>query len=210
MKLSMCRRLGWAGWLFLSCSGLQAFADTADRVPLGLPPTTQETSDFAERIALGRKLFLERRLSADGTISCSTCYDPDRVFSDGRPVAQSIGGKPGTRNVPSLLNARYQHQSVLGWTPFQPGKPTSRPAAQPPRTRPRQPRCANGHPDGRPRLSEDIRPRLRGTSRHHSSEIRCRCLGRIRAESARRQRADGPLPVRRRTHGARRSGRGRA
>lgn len=60
----------------------------------------------ADKLArLGSQLFMDKRLSADGTVSCTTCHDPYRAFSDGLPVAQGLGGQRGTRNTPSLWNS---------------------------------------------------------------------------------------------------------
>lgn len=60
-----------------------------------------------EKIALGEKLFFDGRLSADGTVACSTCHDPGRAFTDGRPVSIGIKGRSGQRNSPTILNALY-------------------------------------------------------------------------------------------------------
>ena len=60
-----------------------------------------------EKIALGEKLFFDGRLSADGTVACSTCHDPARAFTDGRPVSIGIDGRMGERNAPTILNALY-------------------------------------------------------------------------------------------------------
>ena len=80
------------------------------RPPLGLDlyrPVPEENPLTAGTIALGRQLFGERRLSRDGTLSCASCHDPKRAFTDGRAVARGVGGEPGTRNVPSLLNRAW-------------------------------------------------------------------------------------------------------
>lgn len=53
--------------------------------------------------ALGEQLFFDKRLSADGTVSCASCHQPAKAFSDGRPVAVGIKDQAGTRNTPSLL-----------------------------------------------------------------------------------------------------------
>jgi cytochrome c peroxidase len=66
-----------------------------------------DNSQTAEKIALGQKLFFERRLSADGTIACSNCHDPERAFTDGRPVSIGVKGRGGQRNAPTILNALY-------------------------------------------------------------------------------------------------------
>jgi cytochrome c peroxidase len=62
-------------------------------------------------VALGEKLFFERRLSGDRTVSCATCHNPARGFTDGRPTSIGIRGCVGQRNSPTVLNAMYnQHQ----------------------------------------------------------------------------------------------------
>jgi cytochrome c peroxidase len=51
---------------------------------------------------LGRALFFDPSLSADGSIACASCHMPDKAFSDGRTVSRGVGGAAGTRNAPSL------------------------------------------------------------------------------------------------------------
>ncbi len=79
--------------------GIPADATRA-AVPLDNPQTP-------EKIALGQKLFFDGRLSADGTVACSTCHDPARAFTDGRPISIGIKGRVGQRNAPTILNALY-------------------------------------------------------------------------------------------------------
>src|SRR5438046_3048104 len=67
-----------------------------------IPPDNPQTP---EKIALGQKLFFDGRLSADGTVACSTCHDPARAFTDGRPTSVGIKGRIGQRNAPTILNA---------------------------------------------------------------------------------------------------------
>jgi cytochrome c peroxidase len=69
-----------------------------------IPPDNPQTP---EKIALGQKLFFEGRLSADGTVACSTCHDPARAFTDGRPTSVGIKDRIGQRNAPTILNALY-------------------------------------------------------------------------------------------------------
>ena len=79
-------------------------------IPLGLDlylPVPEDNPLTAEKIALGRQLFFDRRLSRDGSISCSSCHDPDRAFSDARPVAVGIADRKGRRNSPALINRGY-------------------------------------------------------------------------------------------------------
>src|SRR2546426_3116489 len=69
-----------------------------------IPPDNPQT---LEKIALGKKLFFDGRLSADGTVACATCHDPARAFTDGRRTSVGIGGRSGQRNAPTILNALY-------------------------------------------------------------------------------------------------------
>ena len=61
----------------------------------------------AARVALGRKLFFEARLSADGRMTCATCHDPQMGFADRRQRAVGVHGRIGERNSPSLVNRGY-------------------------------------------------------------------------------------------------------
>jgi len=69
-----------------------------------IPPDNPQTP---EKIALGQRLFFDGRLSADGSVACSTCHDPARAFTDRRPVSIGINGGVGQRNAPTILNALY-------------------------------------------------------------------------------------------------------
>jgi cytochrome c peroxidase len=75
---------------------------------LGLPAVSVALEKHsAAKAALGRALFFDKRLSGDGSISCAGCHQPERAFSDGKVLAQGIGGRTGTRNTPTLLNAVF-------------------------------------------------------------------------------------------------------
>ncbi|HSO73647.1 MAG TPA: cytochrome c peroxidase [Blastocatellia bacterium] len=82
-------------------------------MPLGIPREVwayfipKDNPMTAAKVELGRKLFFDPRLSADGTISCATCHDPARAFADGKRVAEGIRGRRGERNSPTLLNAMF-------------------------------------------------------------------------------------------------------
>ena len=73
---------------------------TREKIPADNPQTP-------EKISLGQRLFLDPRLSVDGTISCSTCHDPKLAFTDRRPTSFGVKGRVGQRNAPSVLNALY-------------------------------------------------------------------------------------------------------
>lgn len=63
-----------------------------------------------EGVYLGRKLFYEKRLSLDNTISCASCHAPTKGFSDDRPLSIGVNGALGRRHSMALIN--------LGWQQF--------------------------------------------------------------------------------------------
>jgi cytochrome c peroxidase len=97
----------------LCVCGTASRAGTADpvlTVPLGLDryvpaPTTNPIT--MQKLALGRRLFAERRLSDDRRTACASCHNPARAFSDGRRVPLGVHRRAGRRNAPSLLNRAY-------------------------------------------------------------------------------------------------------
>ena len=79
-------------------------------IPAGLDaylPVPEDNPLTAEKVALGRKLFFDPRLSRDGTVSCATFHDPQMAFTDKRPVGVGIGGRVGNRRVPRISNRAY-------------------------------------------------------------------------------------------------------
>lgn len=60
-----------------------------------------------EKIELGRKLFFDKRLSIDESISCATCHVPEFAFTDRKSVSEGVYGRKTQRNSPSLLNVGY-------------------------------------------------------------------------------------------------------
>jgi cytochrome c peroxidase len=75
---------------------------------LGVLITGASSASDREPGALGKTLFFDARLSADGKVSCASCHQPEHAFSDRRAVAVGVKGLHGTRNTPSLLNAAFQ------------------------------------------------------------------------------------------------------
>jgi cytochrome c peroxidase len=69
--------------------------------------TPKDNLQTPEKIALGKKLFFDGRLSVNGTVACATCHDPARAFTDGRPVSVGVHGCGGQRNAPTVLNALF-------------------------------------------------------------------------------------------------------
>ena len=73
-----------------------------------------DNPDSPQKIALGKRLFTEPRLSVTGQHSCASCHQPDRHFTDGEKVAIGATGQSHTRNTPTLYNVAY-HAS-FGWS----------------------------------------------------------------------------------------------
>ncbi len=60
------------------------------------------------RVALGRALFFDPRLSGGSVVSCANCHLPDRAFTDGRTRSMSRSGTADLRNAPTIINAGLQ------------------------------------------------------------------------------------------------------
>jgi cytochrome c peroxidase len=79
-------------------------------IPLGLDlymPVPEDNPITASKLELGRKLFHDPRLSRSGTVACASCHDPERAFSDNRPLAVGVFGRVGRRHAPALINRGY-------------------------------------------------------------------------------------------------------
>ena len=78
-------------------------------IPFGFPdiivPEDNPMSDA--KIELGKKLFFEKLLSRDSSISCATCHNPKYAFTDGLVKAKGIKDREVTRNTPTLTNMAY-------------------------------------------------------------------------------------------------------
>lgn len=74
-----------------------------------LPPLPNDAgnavADNLQAARLGQRLFFDTRLSRNGEVSCATCHQPERRFTDGLPTARAIG--ESKRNTPSLVGVAY-------------------------------------------------------------------------------------------------------
>ena len=88
---------------------IMAKADVT-KPPAGMDPVIwnafipKDNKVTPERVALGRKLYFDLRLSRDGTVSCATCHDVTRGFTDQKKTSEGIDGQIGRRNAPTTLN----------------------------------------------------------------------------------------------------------
>jgi len=78
--------------------------------PLGLPPVPvpEDNPQTAEKIALGDKLFHDKRFSSTGEVACAECHEAEKAFTDSPlVVSEGINRLLGTRNAPTVVNAAY-------------------------------------------------------------------------------------------------------
>jgi len=107
---------------FICAAGLHAKQTPGASPPLGLPPIPipQDNPQTAEKIALGDKLFHDKRFSSTAEVSCSTCHEIDKAFTDSPlKVSEGIKKLTGTRNAPTIINAVYAKS--LFWDGRSPG-----------------------------------------------------------------------------------------
>ena len=177
--------------------------ETANPVrPLPTPPLGIDNLDnlpsapAPERVRLGRWLFYDTRLSADGTVSCATCHVPDRAFSNGTRFARGTGGHAGLRKTPSFINAAH----AFGAEPVRLGRPRGvtgeaiAAAGREPRRNGKH-RVANGrHPESHPGLRAVLSAGVRRSCDHAGP----RCVGacRLPADPHERQFGMGSLATR--------------
>jgi len=70
------------------------------------------------RALLGKRLFFDSRLSGDTQLSCASCHQPEKGFSDGLALARAYPGSLHFRNTPTLINVAlreaWMHDGRLG------------------------------------------------------------------------------------------------
>ena len=77
------------------------------------PKVPADNPMSAAKVALGRHLFYDRRLSADGTYSCASCHEQRLAFTDGKGRAVGVTGQVHPRGSMGLANIAYS--PVLTW-----------------------------------------------------------------------------------------------
>ncbi len=77
------------------------------------PPTPLNNAPTPAKIALGKQLFFDPRLSVTRTHSCNSCHNLGTTGDDGLPLSIGVDGRVGTRNTPSLWNVAFQ--TVYHW-----------------------------------------------------------------------------------------------
>jgi cytochrome c peroxidase len=79
-------------------------------IPKGLPKMKVPKNNpvTAAKVTLGKQLYFDKRLSRDNTISCASCHDPAKGWSNGERFATGVRGQVGGRSAPTAINSGYQ------------------------------------------------------------------------------------------------------
>jgi len=81
------------------------------KMPLGLDAQLQYVPEdnplTAEKMELGRMLYFDKRLSADNSVACASCHNPQFGFTDGAAVSTGINGQQGGRSAPTVINRLF-------------------------------------------------------------------------------------------------------
>jgi len=81
-----------------------------------IPPVIPIDNPLTEEgVTLGKRLFFEKKLSVDGTISCASCHLPRQAFSDIRAVSLGVQKKEGSRNAMPLFNLAWNYDDRFDW-----------------------------------------------------------------------------------------------
>jgi cytochrome c peroxidase len=110
-----------AVWLAIALAGWWFYPASAPVKDEPLPPQVLVDSGAAlsalpdvarlglnpERVALGRRLFHDPRLSKDDSVACASCHDLARGGADARPVSLGAAGQPGIINSPTVYNSGF-------------------------------------------------------------------------------------------------------
>ncbi len=77
------------------------------------PPHPADNKPNADRVALGKMLFFDPRVSRDGNMSCATCHSPSFGWSDGLPTGRGFQSQLLGRATPTIVNTAYN--SIQMW-----------------------------------------------------------------------------------------------
>ena len=105
MQMVLAGGIALVGGLWLLA--LSPAQEVAPEIPLGLiePEIPPDNPLTPSKVALGRELYFDARLSVDDTVSCATCHDPKLGFADAKPLGVGVEGRVGPRNSPTTINA---------------------------------------------------------------------------------------------------------
>ncbi len=101
--------------MFQRCQDSNSVTERIElEIPLGLETGSvyipEDNPLTSEKIELGRKLFFDKRLSADNTVACADCHSPFLGFTDGMAVASGINEQKGERSAPTVINRLFSEK----------------------------------------------------------------------------------------------------
>ncbi len=94
----------------LVSSALFATSDMSKWIRPQKVPQPKDNKLTKDRVKLGKLLYFDKRLSSSDAISCATCHNPKRGWTDLVPVSKAVGAGRGPRNSPTILNTAYQNR----------------------------------------------------------------------------------------------------
>ena len=102
--------------IFVSCKDNQTVDSECEDIvyssPIGFPeiPFPLDNPIKHETVILGQKLFYDKTLSKDGSVSCASCHKQENAFSDaGKSVSRGVANEAGMRNSPTIVNSAYHN-----------------------------------------------------------------------------------------------------
>ncbi len=102
------------GVFLLSAASVGAAGEYTLQLPLGLQEDAlyipSDNPLTPEKIALGKQLYFDPRLSRDNTVACASCHNPRFGFTDGQPVSTGIEGQKGGRSAPTVVNRAFSKE----------------------------------------------------------------------------------------------------
>ena len=107
MRNTRASKLFSVVFLLLVLSLAAGLARAGHLEPFKKIPVQRINPQTPEKVELGKKLFFDRRLSGDGTMSCVTCHMPELGFSDGQAISLSYPTTSNWRNSPTLINVAF-------------------------------------------------------------------------------------------------------
>ncbi|EMR14010.1 cytochrome-c peroxidase [Methylophaga lonarensis MPL] len=105
--------LGFCVLIPLHTSQADTVANRADFQRPGAIPAPPDNPLTEDKVALGKTLFFDPRLSRDGSMSCATCHAPDHRWSDGRIIPLGSEQVENARRTPTVMNSAWL--SALMW-----------------------------------------------------------------------------------------------
>src|SRR5437870_1647699 len=70
-------------------------------------PVPADNPMTVDKVALGKQLFFDTRLSKNGNMSCETCHQPDKGWTDAKVLSEKFDGSINVRHTPTLYNVGY-------------------------------------------------------------------------------------------------------